>query len=44
MLLRTSGSTGHGGIGAGVKELVPLFTDADAFLLLELGVPLAVKP
>ncbi len=41
VLLRTSGSTGHGGIGAGVKDLVSLHTDVDAFLLHELGVPLA---
>ncbi|MFI5120814.1 MAG: prolyl oligopeptidase family protein [Thermoanaerobaculia bacterium] len=38
VLLRTSGSTGHGGIGAGVKDLVSLVTDVDAFLLHELGV------
>jgi hypothetical protein len=44
VLLRTSGSTGHGGIGAGVKDVVSLYTDVDAFLLHELGVPLAVKP
>ena len=43
VLLRTSGSTGHGGIGAGVKDLVSLYTDVDAFLLHELGVPLAEK-
>jgi prolyl oligopeptidase len=40
-LLRTSGSTGHGGIGAGVAEVVSLQTDVDAFLLSQLGVPLA---
>jgi prolyl oligopeptidase len=39
VLLRTSGSTGHGGIGAGVKDLVSLYTDVDAFLLYQLGVP-----
>jgi prolyl oligopeptidase len=44
VLLRTSGSTGHGGIGAGVKDLVSLVTDVDAFLLHELGVPVAGKP
>jgi prolyl oligopeptidase len=44
VLLRTSGNTGHGGIGAGVKEVVSLVTDVDAFLLHELGVPLAQKP
>ena len=44
VLLRTSGSTGHGGIGAGVKDLVSLVTDADAFLLHELGVPTIGKP
>jgi prolyl oligopeptidase len=38
VLLRTSGSTGHGGIGAGVKDLVSLYTDVDAFLLSQLGV------
>ncbi|MFI5197565.1 MAG: prolyl oligopeptidase family protein [Thermoanaerobaculia bacterium] len=43
VLLRTSGSTGHGGIGAGVKETASLVTDIDAFLLHELGVPLARK-
>jgi prolyl oligopeptidase len=43
VLLRTSGSTGHGGIGAGVKEIVSLVTDVDSFLLHELGVPLARK-
>ncbi len=41
VLLRTSGSTGHGGIGAGVKDLVELYTDVDAFLLSQLGVPLS---
>jgi prolyl oligopeptidase len=40
VLLRTSGSTGHGGIGAGLKDLVSLYTDVDAFLLSQLGVPL----
>jgi prolyl oligopeptidase len=40
-LLRTSGSTGHGGIGAGVADVVSLATDVDAFVLSELGVPLA---
>ena len=44
VLLRTSGNTGHGGIGAGVKEVVSLVTDVDTFLLHELGVPLAQKP
>lgn len=39
VLLRTSGSTGHGGIGASVKDAVSLLTDVDAFLLHELGVP-----
>ena len=43
VLLRTSGSTGHGGIGASVKDLVSLVTDVDAFLLSQLGVPLAGK-
>jgi prolyl oligopeptidase len=43
VLLRTSGSTGHGGIGAGVKDLVSIYTDVDAFVLHELGVPLAGK-
>ncbi len=43
VLLRTSGSTGHGGIGAGVKDVVSLTTDVDAFLLSQLGVPLAAK-
>jgi prolyl oligopeptidase len=43
VLLRTSSSTGHGGIGAGVKDIVSLHTDVDAFLLHELGVPLAEK-
>ncbi len=43
VLLRTSGSTGHGGIGAGVKDLVSLYTDVDAFLLSQLGVPLTEK-
>jgi prolyl oligopeptidase len=38
-LLRTSGSTGHGGIGASVNDTVSLLTDVDAFLLHELGVP-----
>ena len=38
-LLRTSGSTGHGGIGASVSDAVSLLTDVDAFLLYELGVP-----
>jgi len=42
-LLRTSGSTGHGGIGAGVKDVISLTTDVDAFLLSQLGVPLAEK-
>ncbi len=41
VLLRTSGDTGHGGIGAGVASLVSLITDADGFLLYQLGVPLA---
>ena len=41
VLLRTSGRTGHGGIGAGVADQVALVTDVDAFLLSELGVPLA---
>jgi len=40
-LLRTSGSTGHGGIGAGVADVVALATDVDAFVLSQLGVPLA---
>jgi prolyl oligopeptidase len=44
VLLRTSGNTGHGGIGAGVKDLVSLATDVDAFFLHELGVSLAQKP
>jgi len=39
VLLRTSGSTGHGGIGASVNDAVSLLTDVDAFLLHELGVP-----
>jgi prolyl oligopeptidase len=43
ILLRTSGSTGHGGIGAGVKDVVSLETDVDAFLFSQLGVPLAGK-
>ena len=43
VLLRTSGGMGHGGIGAGVKDVVSLTTDVDAFLLHELGVPLAGK-
>ena len=43
ILLRTSGSTGHGGIGAGVKDRIALVTDVDAFLLSQLGVPLAGK-
>jgi prolyl oligopeptidase len=38
-LLRTSGSTGHGGIGASVNDTVSLLTDVDAFLLNELGAP-----
>jgi prolyl oligopeptidase len=42
-LLRTSGTTGHGGIGAGVADVVALATDVDAFLLSQLGVPLAGK-
>ena len=42
-LLRTSGSTGHGGIGAGVKDVISLTTDVDAFLLSQLGVPLSGK-
>ena len=42
-LLRTSGSTGHGGIGASVNDAVSLLTDVDAFLLHELGVPPARK-
>jgi prolyl oligopeptidase len=37
-LLRTSGSTGHGGIGAGVSDVVALETDVDAFLFSQLGV------
>ena len=37
VLLRTSGSTGHGGIGASVNDTVSLQTDVDAFLLHELG-------
>lgn len=41
VLLRTSGDTGHGGIGAGVASLVSLIADADGFLLYQLGVPLA---
>ncbi len=44
VLLRTSGGMGHAGIGAGVKDIVSLVTDVDAFLLHELGVPLAGKP
>jgi prolyl oligopeptidase len=40
VLLRTSSGTGHGGIGAGVKEIVSLVSDAAGFLLYELGVPL----
>ncbi len=43
VLLRTSGGMGHAGIGAGVKDLVSLYTDVGAFLLYELGVPLAPK-
>jgi protease II len=39
VLLRMSGSTGHGGIGASVNDAVSLLTDVDAFLLHELGVP-----
>ncbi len=42
-LLRTSGSTGHGGIGASVSDVVSLATDVDAFVLSRLGVPLAPK-
>ncbi len=42
-LLRTSGSTGHGGIGASVADVVSLATDVDAFVLSQLGVPLAGK-
>ena len=42
-LLRTSGSTGHGGIGASVSDVVSLATDVDAFVLSQLGVPLAPK-
>ena len=42
-LLRTSGSTGHGGIGASVSDVVSLATDVDAFVLSSLGVPLASK-
>ncbi|MEO8586453.1 MAG: prolyl oligopeptidase family serine peptidase [Acidobacteriota bacterium] len=38
-LLRTSGSTGHGAIGASVNDTVSLLTDVDSFLLHELGVP-----
>jgi prolyl oligopeptidase len=44
ILLRTSGGMGHGGIGAGVKDVAALVTDVDAFLLHELGVKLAGKP
>jgi prolyl oligopeptidase len=40
-LLRTSGSTGHGGIGASVSDSVSLLTDVDAFLLHELGLSAA---
>ena len=43
VLLRTSGSTGHGGIGASVNDAVSLATDVDAFLLHELGVPVTGK-
>ena len=43
MVTTPSGSTGHGGIGAGVKDLVSIYTDVDAFVLHELGVPLAGK-
>jgi prolyl oligopeptidase len=43
ILLRTSGSTGHGGIGAGVADVISLALDVDAFLLSQLGVPLATR-
>ncbi len=43
VLLRTSGSTGHGGIGASVNDAVSLQTDVDAFLFQELGVALPAK-
>jgi prolyl oligopeptidase len=43
ILLRTSGSTGHGGIGASVNDVVSLHVDTMGFLLYELGVPLAGK-
>jgi prolyl oligopeptidase len=43
VLLRTSGSTGHGGIGASVNDAVSLQTDVDAFLLHQLGVAPAGK-
>jgi prolyl oligopeptidase len=40
ILLRTSATTGHGGIGAGVSDVVALVVDSAGFLLYELGVPL----
>ncbi len=43
ILLRTSDSSGHGGIGAGVKDMISLETDVDAFFPRQLGVPLAGK-
>lgn len=43
LLLRMSDNTGHGGIGAGIKDMISLETDVDAFLPPQLGVPLAGK-
>ena len=43
ILLRTSSSTGHGGIGASVKDAVALALDTTGFVLYELGVPLTQK-
>jgi prolyl oligopeptidase len=43
ILLRTSSGMGHGGIGAGVKDVVALIADTAGFLFHELGVPLAPK-
>jgi prolyl oligopeptidase len=44
VLLLASGDTGHGGLGAGAQTKVGQTTDATAFLLYELGVPLARAP
>ena len=39
-LLRTSGDTGHGGIGAGVQAVISQAADAWGFMFYQLGVPL----